>query len=310
MSEPRKWTPATLASQSGKVFAITGANSGLGLEAAKILAGRGAHLVLLCRTETKAQRAMEEIKAQSPRASLSFVPLDLADLSSVRRAAEQVRNEYEQLHALINNAGVMALPRRETADGFEMQLGTNHLGHFAFTAALMPQVEAAQGRVVNVSSIYHKIGRMKFDDLMGERSYEKWTAYAQSKLANVLFTLELERRLRQASRRAIAVACHPGYASTNLQMVGPEMSGSGFMRGMMKLSNTLVAQSSTQGSWPTVYAAAGEHAQGGGYYGPNGIGEVRGRVGVAKLAARARDTQAAQRLWDASLELTGASWNW
>jgi len=305
---PKRWTPDRLGDLTGRTVLITGANSGIGWDAARILAERGATVVLTARSEAKADDAVARIRAESPDATLSTVLLDLADLSSVREAAAAMRERHPRLDALVNNAGVMALPYRTTADGFEMQLGTNHLGHFALTAELLPSVEAAGGRVVSVSSMAARRGAIDFDDLMGERSYQKWGAYSQSKLANLLFTLELERRLRAAGAAAIAVACHPGWAATNLQGVGPRMEGSRLREVGMKVANRLLSQSAERGSWPTVFAAAGDGVVGGGYYGPEGIAESRGPVGTARFPARALDEDVARQFWDISEELTGAEW--
>lgn len=303
---PKRWTPGRLDDLSGRTILITGANSGIGWEAARILARRGAHVVLTARSEAKATDAVDRLRAEQSDLELSTVILDLADLGSVSSAAAAIRERHARLDALVNNAGVMALPYRTTADGFEMQLGTNHLGHFALTAELLPLVEAAGGRVVTVSSMAARRGAIDFDDLMGETSYRKWDAYSQTKLANLLFTLELERRLRAADAAAMAVACHPGWAATNLQAAGPRMEGSRSKELIMKLANSLLSQSAERGSWPTAYAAAGDGVAGGGYYGPVGIAEFRGPVGAARFPARALDEETARRLWEVSNELTGA----
>ncbi len=306
---PKRWTPDRLGDLTGRTILITGANSGIGWDAARILAERGAHVVLTARSEAKANDAVDRLRAAGPSdLDLSTVILDLADLDSVRTAAASVRERHSRLDALVNNAGVMALPYRTTADGFEMQLGTNHLGHYALTAELLPLVEAAGGRVASVSSMAARRGAIDFDDLMGERSYQKWSAYSQSKLANLLFTLELERRLRAANASAIAVACHPGWAATNLQAAGPRMEGSRSKELVMRVANALLSQSAERGAWPTVYAAAGDGVVGGGYYGPEGIAESRGPVGTARFPERALDEDVARRFWDVSEELTGAAW--
>lgn len=306
--EPKHWTPERLGDLTGRTILITGANSGIGWEAARILANRGAHVVLTARSEAKAADAVDRLRAGRPDLDLSTVLLDLADLGSVRAAATVIRERYPELDALVNNAGVMALPYRTTADGFEMQLGTNHLGHFALTAELLPLVEAAGGRVASVSSMAARRGAIDFDDLMGERSYRKWDAYSQTKLANLLFTLELERRLRAADAAAIAVACHPGWAATNLQAAGARMEGSRVKELGMRVVNSLLSQSAERGAWPTVFAAAGDGVVGGGYYGPEGIAESRGPVGPAGFPGRSRDEEVARRLWEVSEELTGAEW--
>jgi NAD(P)-dependent dehydrogenase (short-subunit alcohol dehydrogenase family) len=311
MSEggPTRWTPDRLGDVAGRTMLITGANSGIGWEAARLLAEHGAHVVVAARSEAKAEDAITRIREGAPSASLSSAVIDLADLSSVRAAGAGVRESYPRLDALVNNAGVMALPYRETADGFEMQIGTNHLGHFALTAELLPLVEAAGGRVVTVSSTAARRGRMDLDDLMGERSYGKWSAYARTKLANLLFTLELERRLRAAGAAAMAVACHPGWSATNLQAAGPRMEGSRLKELIVGAANALFSQSAERGAWPTVFAAAAEEVEPGGYYGPDGIGEMRGKVGPADFPEAALDEETARELWQLSESLTGAEWS-
>ncbi len=305
---PKRWTPDRLGDLTGRTILITGANSGIGWEAARILAERGAHVVLAARSEAKAADAVTRLRAERSDLELSTQILDLADLASVRTAATAIRERHSRLDALVNNAGVMALPYRTTADGFEMQIGTNHLGHFALTAELLPLVEAANGRVVTVSSMAARRGAIDFDDLMGERSYRKWDTYSQTKLANLLFTLELERRLRAADATAIAVACHPGWAATNLQGVGARMEGSRLKEVGMKVANRLLSQTAERGAWPTVLATAGDGLAGGSYYGPEGIAESRGPVGTARFPKRSLDEDVARRLWEVSEELTDAEW--
>jgi NAD(P)-dependent dehydrogenase (short-subunit alcohol dehydrogenase family) len=232
--------------------------------------------------------------------------LDLAALTSVRSFADGLHAEVPSLDLLVNNAGVMAVPRQETEDGFELQLGTNHLGHFALTGLLLPtMIGRAGSRVVTVSSSAHKPGRIDFDDLMGERSYRKWSAYYQSKLANLLFAYELQRRLDAAGVPTISVAAHPGYAATNLQHVGPRMEGSRLGALVMSIGNTLLAQSDDMGALPQLYAATAPDVRGGDYFGPDGIAEGRGhpkRVGSTKAS---KDIAVAARLWSVSEDLTG-----
>lgn len=290
--------------QAGRIFVITGANSGIGLEAALALAGAGARVVMACRDPGRAGEALARVRAESPSAEVETLALDLASLASIRAAAAELRERVPRIDVLVNNAGVMAIPRRATADGFEMQFGTNHLGHFAWTGLLLERVDAA-GRVVTVSSMVHKRGRMAWDDLMGDKSYSAWTAYNQSKLANLLFMYELDRRLRKAGSRVKSVGCHPGYAATNLQGVGPQMSGSSFSGMIMKIGNSLFAQSAEAGAYPTLYAAVGEDIEGGDYTGPGGFMEMGGaavKVGTTDLA---RSEEDAARLWSLSEELTG-----
>ena len=216
-----KWTTKDIPDQSGKIAIVTGANSGIGFEAAKALAAKGAHVVMACRNMEKGEKAVDDIRAATPAAQLALKQLDLADLGSVRTFAADYQAQHSQLHMLINNAGVMALPYRTTEDGFEMQFGTNHLGHFALTGLLLPTLFATPGsRIVTVSSMAHQMGTIQFDDLGWEKSYSKWRAYGMSKLANLLFTYELQRKLTAAGADTIAVAVHPGYSATNLQTAG------------------------------------------------------------------------------------------
>lgn len=310
------WTAQQLESQSGKTFVITGANSGIGLQAAIVFATHGAKVVMACRSMDKAAVALERVKEAAPSADVSIVQLDLASLDAVKSAAQEVMERCDKIHGLINNAGIMAIPRNETADGFEMQLGTNHLGHFAWTAHLLPVVEASAGgvrgaaRVVNVSSVAHRLGaKIDFDNLMGDKSYKRWQVYGQSKLANMLFTFELQRRLAAAGANTIAVACHPGYSGTNLQFKGAEMRKSFVRKVGFKFANGVMAQSAEKGAWPTVRAATDPTAVGGEYYGPQRLGEMRGPVGPARIAKAAKDETVAQRLWEVSESLTGVTFN-
>lgn len=301
-----RWTAADLADQDGRVFVITGANSGIGFEAARSLAAKRATVVLACRSEARAQAAIDEILVDCSTASLHAVTLDLASLQSVRDAATQLQAMYPVIHALINNAGVMALPYRKTTDGFEMQLGTNHIGHYALTGLLMAPLRAAgDARVVTVSSVAHRMGRMNFDDPQSERRYQRWKAYGQSKLANLLFTYELSRRLRAASIPVSAVACHPGYSSTNLQLAGPRMAGSTLEERISSLGNRVLAQSAAMGALPTLYAATHPDVQSGDYIGPDGFGEMWGCPRKVSSTARARDEVDARRLWSLSRQLSG-----
>ncbi len=297
------WTNADLSSQSGKTFVITGANSGIGYEAAKQLCAQGARVLMLCRNQTKAEAAIAALRSDVPSAQVEFIACDLADLKSVSAAADAVTAACpDGIDALINNAGVMALPRWETKDGFEMQLGTNHLGHFALTGKLIDGVEQRNGRVVNVSSMAHKMGKMNFDDLMGKKRYTKWGAYGQSKLANLLFTFELNRRLVAAGKQARALASHPGYSRTNLQYADKSMP----MKAMMKVMGG-IAQSAEKGAWPAMQAACDPNAQGGDYYGPQKRMEFVGPSGPAKVKSHARDQAHAKRLWEISEQLTGVN---
>ncbi|MEM9692883.1 MAG: oxidoreductase [Myxococcota bacterium] len=297
----------TVGNLEGKVCVITGANSGLGLETTRILASAGAHVVMACRTPSKAESALAGPLAKA-RERISVERLDLADLTSVRAFAERFR--HDRLDVLINNAGIMAIPRSVTADGFEMQLGTNHLGHFALTGSLLgPLLATPQSRVVVVSSTLHRVGKIDFADIQGQRRYHPWRAYSQSKLANLLFTLELQKRLERAGAAVLSVAAHPGYAATNLQLVGPQLKRSRLWTGVMKLSNRVAAQPPAMGALPQVYAAVASDVANGAYYGPGGPFEMQGppkRVGRSHAAA---NPDYALRLWDVSCELTGVGFD-
>ena len=308
MTESMHWTAADLPELSDKVFVVTGGNSGLGLETARELARKGGIVVIACRDAGKAATALSQIRASAPGASVTAMGLDLASLASVRAFAEEFRASYRRLDALCNNAGVMALPYRKTKDGFEMQFGTNHLGHFALTGRLLDVLCATPGaRVVNVSSTMHRIGRIRFDDLQSERSYGKWRAYGQSKLANLLFTYELARRAEKAAVDLVSVAAHPGYAATNLQTAGPRMEGAALMERLSLLGNRLFAQTSAMGALPTLYAAAAPEVRGGDYFGPSGVGEMWGSPRKVRSSARSHDLEAAARLWQVSRDLSGVS---
>jgi len=236
--------------------------------------------------------------------------LDLASLASVREFADRLQADAPALDVLVNNAGVMAIPRQLTEDGFERQLGTNHLGHFALTGLLLPlMVNRAGSRVVTVSSAAHKPGRIDFDDLMSERSYGKWSAYNQSKLANLLFAYELQRRLDMSGLATISVAAHPGYAATNLQQVGPRMQGSRIGALLMSLGNSLLAQSDDMGALPQLYAATSPEVRGGEYFGPDGIAESHGHPKRVDSTKASKDVTSARRLWEVSETLTGVRYD-
>jgi NAD(P)-dependent dehydrogenase (short-subunit alcohol dehydrogenase family) len=286
--------------QHGRIAVITGANSGIGLEAAQGLAHAGGRVIMACRDTAKGNAAAETIRRATPGAELEVAKLDLASLDSVRAFAE--RYPHDRLDLLINNAGVMASPHRKTADGFELQFATNHLGHFALTGLLLDRLLGTpEARVVTVSSTAHKFGRINFDDLQGERSYHRWRAYGQSKLANLLFTFELERRLRATDADLLSVAAHPGYSATNLQFAA---TPSRIERLGSVVLNRVYAQSAERGALPTLYAATAE-IPGGSFVGPDGFQEMRGNPKVVKATRAARDPETARRLWEASEQLTG-----
>jgi NAD(P)-dependent dehydrogenase (short-subunit alcohol dehydrogenase family) len=309
MTYRENWIEEHIPDLTGKVAVVTGANSGLGLETSRVLALRGARVVLSVRSEARGAAAAQEVRADAPTADLDVMCLDLANLESVHRFAETFLVNHDRLDILVNNAGVMAIPHRRTADGFEMQFGTNHLGHFALTGLLLPRLLVMPGaRVVTVSSGAHILGKMDFDDLNHEQSYGKWTAYGQSKLANLLFAYELQRKLEAAGSSAISVAAHPGYAATNLQYVGPEMEGSRFNLWVMSTANRVFAQHAAMGALPEIYAATSPEVRGGDYVGPGGLLGSRGFPAKAKSSRRSHDPAPAARLWAVSERLTGVTY--
>ena len=298
------WDAERIPDQTGRVAVVTGANSGLGLVVARELARKGALVVLACRNTDKGRAALAEVKAVASGPEPELEKLDLADLSSVRSFADRFAANHDGLDRLINNAGVMASPRRHTADGFELHLGTNHLGHFALTNLLLPLMEGrADARVVTLSSNAHKTVRgIAFDNLNGERRYFRWNAYGQSKLANLMFALELDRRLRAQGSTVKSLAAHPGYSATNLQSAAAPLVD----RLVMKVTNAAVGQSAEMGALPVLYAATEPGLEGGTYVGPDGIAEQRGHPKIVKPNRVARDEQAARRLWEVSDEVTAA----
>jgi NAD(P)-dependent dehydrogenase (short-subunit alcohol dehydrogenase family) len=300
------WKLADMPSLDGRIAVVTGANSGLGLVTVRHLASAGAHVVMACRNAERAAAALEQVRTLEPSASVEVRALDLGDLSSVRRFADEWSGP---LHLLVNNAGLMAIPYQQTVDGFEMQLGTNHLGHFALTGRLMPALlDAPKPRVVTLSSEAHRIGHIRFDDLQSERRYQKWRAYGQSKLANLLFARQLSRRASLAGQDLLSVAVHPGYASTNLQAAGPKMAGSKLGEFGMRVGNALLGQSDVNGAVPTLYGATAAGLRGAEYLGPDGLFAMRGDGAKVQTPAKtALDDDVARRLWDVSQELTGVS---
>lgn len=300
------WTPTQLPDQSGKTTIITGGNSGLGLEAARILAGKHARVVITSRSAGKAQEAIALIRQTVPDASIDFVVLDLADAASVTAAAAALRGLCPRIDAIVNNAGVMQPPETRTGEGYELQMATNHLGHFRLNALLLDVVEASGGRFVPVSSIAHKMGKIQLDDLQSTHGYDAMTAYAQSKLANLLYGFELQRRLAARGSKATSIPCHPGYAATNLQSTGVGMDGgSAFWRLFYKFSNAVMAQSAEAGAYPLVLAAADPTARPGAYYGPTGLQQTRGPVGESFVADVAKDEAVARGLWEKTEALMG-----
>ena len=268
-----KWTTADIPDQSGRLAIVTGANSGLGRVTARELARAGAQVVMTCRNEDKGEEAVRAVEVLAPGAELELEQLDLASIDSVRAFAERVRERHPKIDLLINNAGVMAPPRRETADGFELQFGTNHLGHFALTGLLLDTLEGQEdARVVTLSSAAHRGGRIAFDNLEGRRRYFRWSAYGQSKLANLMFALELDRRLRAAGSTIKSLAAHPGWSATELQTTGPPKLDALLMAPV----NRFFAQDADMGALPTLYAATEPGLEGGLYIGPDGVGEMRG----------------------------------
>ncbi|MBD2843379.1 oxidoreductase [Erythrobacter rubeus] len=296
------WTPENLPDLSGKLCIITGGNSGIGFEAAKLLARQNADVVIAARNEMKGKQALAKI-VNLGEGRCELLKIDLADSSSIRDAAKEAQDRFGAIAALINNAGVMQTPKQKTADGYEMQLGTNHLGHFLWCALMFDQVDGRGGRVVTVSSIAHKFGRIDFDNLMMERGYDASRAYFRSKLANLLFAMELHRRLDKADSRIKSIACHPGYSDTELQFSGP----TAVLKAIYKITNSIIAQPAKLGAYPTVLAAADPDAVSGGYYGPTGFFDARGPVGDADVEPRALDEDVARRLWEVSEELVGES---
>lgn len=300
------FTPEQLPDLSGKTYAITGGNSGLGLEAAKILASKGARVVITARSEANALAALEIIRAAQPSADAGHVLLDLTDPDSIAEASSALAAACPRMDALINNAGVMQTPNIRTKEGFELQLATNHLGHFRLNARLLSHLEACAGRIVPVSSIAHKYGRIDLTDLNSERSYDPNAAYFQSKLANLMYAFELQRRLTARGSRVTVIPCHPGYSATNLQSAGVGMEGgSRLLRWMYPLTNRLVAQSATHGAYPLVLAAASPSAEPGVYYGPTGPFQMRGAVGPSYVADAAKDEEVARKLWEKTEAMVG-----
>ena len=300
-----KWTSADIPDQTGRTVLVTGGNSGLGFHTCRLLAAKGARVLLASRSPQRGDQARSDILQSSPDARLEVISLDLADLDSVRHCGAALRNELDRLDILVNNAGVMAIPRQETAQGFERQFGVNHLGHFALTGALLPLLlDTPASRVVNVSSMAHRSGRMNFSDLHGTRDYSRFGAYSQSKLANLLFTLELQRRLESREAPTVCASAHPGWAATRLQYAAPSETGSRLELALMRTLNALLAQSAEQGALPQLYAATSPEVRGGDYIGPDGWMGIRGYPHKLRAKETAFDKEAARELWRVSVNLT------
>ncbi len=304
------WTEKDIPDLTGKVALVTGANSGLGYATATGLAARGALVILGCRDAGKAKAAMAAIGAVVPSAKLEFLPGDLSDQTSVRKAAEMLKSRHSRLDIQVNNAGIMTLPYTKTKDGFEMLIGTNYLGHFALTGQLLELTQNTPGaRIVTVTSLSERVGKLGLDDLNWERTrYSKRAAYARSKLANLVFALELDRRLRKAGAQAISVAAHPGYAATNI-VYGGGQGGEGLRRSvwnlMARMGNAMLAQPAERGALPSLHAATAPGLRGGDYIGPDGFIEFSGYPKRVKPSRQAQDPQLARDLWSLSEQLTG-----
>jgi len=290
------WSETEIPDQSGRTAVVTGANSGIGFETARALAAKGARVIVACRSEEKGRDAERRIRAAAPAADVRFEPLDLGSLASVRAFADKLGAAESRIDLLVNNAGVMMPPYGKTADGFELQIGTNHLGHFALTGLLLPRILAApKARVVSVSSLAHFWGRIDFADLQSEGSYNPTRSYGQSKLANLLFVRELQRRFESARARALAAAAHPGSTRTELQRHS----------GLMNAIVAVFSQQPPDGALPSLYAATAPGVRGGDYFGPSGFAGCIGPPGPARSSAASRNAEVAERLWDVSEELTG-----
>jgi NAD(P)-dependent dehydrogenase (short-subunit alcohol dehydrogenase family) len=305
MSSNGKWTTSDIPDQSGRVAVVTGANTGLGYHTAAALAVTGARVVLAVRDLEKGNLALARIVAADPHADVTLQELDLSSLASVRAAAAALRKAYPRIDLLINNAGVMWTPKQLTADGFEMQFGTNHLGHFALTGLLLDNLLPVRGsRVVTVSSTGHRFrAAIHFDDLQSEQSYDRFAAYGQSKLANLLFTYELQRRLADHHKNTIAVAAHPGGSNTELGRNAPML-----LRPLFGLVGPVLFQGAAMGALPTLRAATDPNVAGGQYYGPDGLGEQRGHPRLVSSSAQSHDEDLQHRLWAVSEELTGVTY--
>ncbi len=308
------WSPDDIPDLTGRWALVTGASSGLGHHVTKELARAGAGVLMAGRDPARLAASTAAVRGQVPHAELREVQLDLADLADVRRCAEVVLDAHEHLDLMVANAGVMATPHRHTADGFELQIGTNHVGHFALTGLLLPALLASPhgARVVVTSSVGHRMVRgLDLRSLVpgaDDRPYRRWRAYGESKLANLLFMLELERRSAAADLALVSVAAHPGYASTDLQSTGPELGGATLGSRLMAVTNRFVAQSAERGAWPLLLATTQPGLPGGSYVGPGGPAEAWGRPRLVGMSAAASDPALARALWEASESATGVTW--
>jgi protochlorophyllide reductase len=300
------WTTADMPNLQGHVALVTGANSGLGLETTRALAAKGAHVIMACRNQEKGAQAQDSLEKSIAGASLELAELDLASLASIRVFAEHFQANHKQLDLLFNNAGVMAIPFRKTQDGFEWQFGTNYLGHFALTGLLLPTLlTTPQSRVITTSSVAHRTGKIEFDNLNGERSYGRWSAYGRSKLADLMFALELQRRLKSAGADTISVAAHPGFSNTSLQSTSTTEAGA---LGERLLYTLYKGQSAAMGALPQLYAATAPYIYGGEYIGPDGMFGMTGYPKKVRAIKPAYDEQVAAKLWDVSVEMTGVDY--
>jgi NAD(P)-dependent dehydrogenase (short-subunit alcohol dehydrogenase family) len=300
MSNNNHWTTENIPDQSGRVAIVTGANSGIGYETARALAKKGATVIMACRNQGKGEAAAQQILNEQPKGHVEMMHLDLGDLDSVRAFADEFKQHYDRLDLLINNAGIMHPPFGKTRQDFETQFGVNYLGHFALTGLLLDLiVRTPHARIVTVSSVGHRLGRIDFDNLNAEKGYRANAAYGQSKLANLLFTYELQRKLEAAGSDALAVAAHPGWTATNLQQNS----------GVIRFFNRFFAQTPDMGALPTLRAATAPDVQGGDYYGPGQRLEMGGYPKKVESNGRAHDTAVAAQLWTVSEEMTGVRYS-
>ena len=303
------WSTNDMPSQQGKIALITGANSGIGFEAAKALAEKGAHVIMACRNPQKANEAMETLRREVPNADITFLQMDLASQSSVKAAVETFKKDHAQLDLLINNAGVMWLPKSDTEDGYEMQFGTNHLGHFTLTGLLLDTLTSTpDSRIVTVSSLGHYTGKIHFDDIKLDKRYGKHKSYAQAKLANLMFAYELDRKLKAAGKSTRSIAVHPGGSSTNLATPGFE-KGASLFTGVAKLFFPYVTQTAQSGALPTLFGATAAEVNGGDYIGPSKLFEVIGAPKKVNSSRYSKRKDVAEKLWQLSEDLTNTQFD-